>query len=202
MGMVQSFYRATDAQISELLTAPDKAYLFDQLVVRDNAEGVYIDKTWHALHFLLTGKSYGGEPPLDFINYGAVNGRTIEGTGHDLVHAFFSDEVKNIAAALRDVTPKEFRRRFVPSRMAEMAMAEIYPEEFWSASSRHVTESHEGIVHLVYLETRPPLNESDYKYIEANFEERRDYLLTFFKLLKGFVLESSKQGMGIITYRH
>jgi hypothetical protein len=83
------------------------------------------EKSWHGLHYLLTGTAWEGEPPLNFllaggreldIDFGQVSART---------HG--SAETRAIADALAGVTPDEFRARF---KADEMVRLEIYPEDW------------------------------------------------------------------------
>ena len=87
-------------------------------------------KSWHALHFLLTGTAWGGSAPLHFI---AVGGRRVvhEDFGYGPARAFAPREVKAICQALEDVSPADMRRRFDAAKMDEL---EIYPKN-WSENA-------------------------------------------------------------------
>ncbi len=81
------------------------------------------EKSWHGLHYLLTGTAWEGAPPLNFLLAG----------GHELdielgqapVRAYTSAETRSIATALAAQTTEEFRARFNPTEMMQL---EIYPE--------------------------------------------------------------------------
>jgi hypothetical protein len=211
MSMVQSFHRVTDLQIQDLLNATDRNaaldVFFEKVVDKNPADGLSIGRFWHALHFLFTGLDCGGDPPLDFLLFGATRGVVIADPKIEPVHAFFSDEVKNIAAALRQWIPAEFRRRFVPSQMAAMAMADVYPREFWSACGREVSQrdvSEGDIVHVyaTTFEPNAPLTEADYQYIAGHFEWIRNAIFVAFEELKAFMIKSAKLDRGVVSYRH
>ena len=83
-----------------------------------------IDKSWHGIHFLLTGTADEGNPPLDFlVGGGAYVGD--EDVGYGPARAFTSSETKAIERALALLSDEELERRFAPDAMMK---AEIYPE--------------------------------------------------------------------------
>jgi hypothetical protein len=188
MGMVRTFHRATDDQISQLVVAPDKWAAFDAFLEQaeknnDDSESAYLDKAWDALHFLLTGGHSGG-PPLDFIRYGAKRSQAIGDMGYGLAHAFASDEVKRIADALAAITPEDLQRRYDPALMAEL---EIYPDGMWLETCDVEPETGR----MVNLESPAEVD-----------EENLDYLLGHFRSLKSFILKAAADGMGVVTYMH
>lgn len=78
---------------------------------------VDLDKSWHGIHFLLTGSDDEGEEPLSLAIMG---GKELGGDGARLLSC---EEVQAVAAAL----PMEevLRARFDPRRMDDL---EIYPK--------------------------------------------------------------------------
>jgi hypothetical protein len=87
-------------------------------------EELDLDKSWHGIHFLLTGTAYEGEPPLDFIVRGGVE---IDGAdvGIGPARAMKSDDVRPVADAIERLPADELRERFDPERMLEEG---IYPD--------------------------------------------------------------------------
>ena len=83
-----------------------------------------LDRSWHGIHFLLTGTAYEGEPPLDFIVRGGTEITGVE-VGMNPPRALKSEEVRPIADALDRLPPDELRERFEPERMLEEG---IYPD--------------------------------------------------------------------------
>jgi hypothetical protein len=85
-------------------------------------EGVYpkidLDKSWHVLHFLLTGEISDAPMPLGFLLVGG------EPMGEDLGfgpgRVFFPPEVAEIDTALAKVTTTELRAAYRPESMAEL----------------------------------------------------------------------------------
>ena len=83
-----------------------------------------IDKSWHGIHFLLTGSAEEGNPPLDFLLGGGADVGD-EDVGYGPARAFTSAETRAIAIALAALSDDELRRRFAPDAMMK---AGIYPE--------------------------------------------------------------------------
>ena len=87
----------------------------------------YLDKAWHGIHFLLTGKAEEGDPPLDFLLSG---GREIgdEDVGMGPARVFSASETRTIAAALAALGDDDLRGRFDPQAMEA---ADVYPDVIW-----------------------------------------------------------------------
>jgi hypothetical protein len=83
-----------------------------------------IDKSWHGIHFLLTGRADEGDTPLDFLLAGGAEVGD-EDVGYGPARVFTSAETKRIATALAALSDDELKRRFAPDAMMK---AEIYPE--------------------------------------------------------------------------
>ncbi len=83
-----------------------------------------LDKSWHGIHYLLTGSADEGGAPLDFLVAGGTEVGD-EDVGYGPARVFTSAQTRAIAAALAAVTDDELRARFAPEAMMR---AEIYPE--------------------------------------------------------------------------
>jgi hypothetical protein len=83
------------------------------------------EKSWHGLHYLLTGMAEGGEPPLNFLMGGGQELEIEDGESPLLTHS--SADTRRIADALVRLSDEEVRNRANP---AEMKRLEIYPD-FW-----------------------------------------------------------------------
>jgi hypothetical protein len=83
-----------------------------------------LDKSWHGIHYLLTGTVWEGEPPLNFLIQG---GREVgdEEVGLAPPRVLTAAETREVAEALAAVSDEELRARFNPG---EMMRLEIYPE--------------------------------------------------------------------------
>jgi hypothetical protein len=124
--MYAVFRRLVDADVSRLTSEPA---LIADYVGDDHAQEGFgpfadfdADKAWHAIHFLLTGSAWEGDPPLNFI---ATGGTPIgEDLGYGPARALSSAEVKILANALEPLSAEQLSQRFDPEAM--MAQ-DIYP---------------------------------------------------------------------------
>ena len=88
------------------------------------------EKSWHALHYVLTGTSDEGEPPLNFLMGGGRELELVDGDAPLLTHS--SADTRRIAEALRALTDQEVRRRADPE---EMMRLDLYPGNWGSAEN-------------------------------------------------------------------
>jgi hypothetical protein len=66
MGMVACFAAVSPDMLARLQNDPES---IEEYLYPDDGEGeppnyVEVDKAWHGIHYLLTGKADGGQPPL------------------------------------------------------------------------------------------------------------------------------------------
>lgn len=125
MGMIGNFYLVDDELIRSLLADPSAVHAVVEAAEEGDEDDRFEDigKSWHCLHYLLTGTVGGGDPPLDFIVSGGVEVGD-EDVGYGRARAFSSSNVAAIAEALRPIGHAELVRRFDARRMDEL---EIYP---------------------------------------------------------------------------
>jgi len=90
-------------------------------------KAIDVDKSWHGMHYLLTGSAEGGTPPLDFLLEG---GRTVgdEDVGYGPAWVFTAAETRGIAAAVAAISDEELRARYDPKAMDA---ADVYPSRIW-----------------------------------------------------------------------
>lgn len=95
-------------------------------------ENFDVDKSWHGIHFVLTGSPNEGKTPLDFLLGG---GRYVgdEDTGYGPARVFTSTETRRIAEAAGAISDQELEARFDPARMKA---AKIYLGEFWGRGTQ------------------------------------------------------------------
>lgn len=149
MGMYCTLRSATPAQIAALVQHPE--YLppfFDAIGFEDalprptlwqmlrgkaprppevlldssNSMEVGLDKAWHGLHFLFTGRSDGGEMPAAFLMSGGLR------IGSEDAHALNPHQVIAFRDFVHGISEDELRSRFEPQRMTDL---HIYPEVTW-----------------------------------------------------------------------
>jgi hypothetical protein len=90
----------------------------------DEGEILDLDKSWHGIHYLLTGTAWEGDPPLNFL---VIGGREVgdDEVGQGPARTYTAAETREIAGALAAVGDPELRSRFAPDAMMRL---EIYPE--------------------------------------------------------------------------
>src|SRR5581483_12444438 len=109
MGMIGNLRPATDSEIERLLANPADITRFLYGSGSEACERVGLEKTWHAIHFVLTGSRLGGDQPLNFlIDEGTPVGEVDVGYGPARV--LTSQQVRAIAAALRGIEPDDVAR--------------------------------------------------------------------------------------------
>jgi hypothetical protein len=109
-----------------------------------------LEKSWHGIHYLLTGTAWEGTPPLDFLVEGGRQVGQID-SEHGPLRAFNNEEVRAIYDAISVMGPYELRKRFNPR---DMAAKEIYPD-IW---------------------TKTPNEEESLRYLLDNLDRLRGYL--------------------------
>jgi hypothetical protein len=82
-----------------------------------------LDKSWHGIHYLLTGTHRGEKPPLDFLTDG---GEVVgdEDLGYGPGRVFTSEQVAAIDDALKGLSRDAVAQRFDPQEMTKL---DIYP---------------------------------------------------------------------------
>src|SRR5207302_6195207 len=93
MSMIGNYLKLSDEQLEELVENPSEA---EDLVYPENgdhpSDALDIDKSWHLIHFLLTGDTWGGDYPL--VNV-VLGGTELSGTdaGYGPFRYLVHDEV-------------------------------------------------------------------------------------------------------------
>ncbi len=89
-------------------------------------EVVNIDKAWQAVHWLLTGDPWEGDPPLNFLLQG---GTELDADWGDTPPRTFSPaETRAIAEAFARVSEGEIAARYDPALMIELDIYAVIPE--------------------------------------------------------------------------
>jgi hypothetical protein len=114
----------------------------------DDGEGAHpdgthldIDKSWHAIQFLLTGEPWQGDPPFQ----NAVMGGTElgdEDVGYGPARCLTPAEVQSVSAALASLSGEQLWSRFDAKKFAE---AEIYPQGWSSEGKGYVVAYYDAL---------------------------------------------------------
>jgi hypothetical protein len=89
-------------------------------------KALYIDKSWHAIHFILNGKAWEGEEPLVHVILGGTS--IGEDFGNGPARFLTSREVQNISKELIKLQGTKLIERYNPDKMSK---EEIYPNLGW-----------------------------------------------------------------------
>ncbi len=122
MGMICKVFIVTPQTATQLVANP--ADLNDVLASLDSTDHVLsLEKSWHGLHFVLTGTAWQGSPPLNIL---AGGGTAIGSEDLDFVPARMLDPsgVSELHAALSAFSQEDFMRNFDPVALSE---ANVYP---------------------------------------------------------------------------
>jgi hypothetical protein len=96
--------------------------------VRDSANTVRLEKSWHGLHYLLTGRAAESGEQLGFLLEGGTE--VGEDLGYGPARAFYPEEVQRLSAALTGISDDELWSRYDPEQMeAEDVYPGIWDEE-------------------------------------------------------------------------
>lgn len=109
MGMTGMFMGASDTEIDALHQNPPEIHAF-LASKRGSDLCVDVDKTWQAIHFLLTGEPHGGPLPLGFVFGGEAVGE--ENISYGPAQSIRSGQVSEIAAALLPLPPEVLLERY------------------------------------------------------------------------------------------
>ena len=144
MGTTMGLTAVTDATIQRLLAdpplvckllAPDDPELYEEMRGESGAGGdlalsegegdtLFLDKSWHGIHFLLTGTAWEGVRPLHLLVAGGEDIGDID-VGQGPARAVTAEQVAEASRALAALSDESIRSRFDPPAMLR---AKIYPE--------------------------------------------------------------------------
>ena len=131
MGLECALWKITPSQLDELKLSDEAV---DALICGEegaiDAECLDIDKTWHAIHFLLTGEPEGGKFPLSFA---IMEGHTIAEDFIDGATYLFPKEVEAVSEALSALPDELVYNRYDSE---EFSMTDIYRGP-WDESVRN-----------------------------------------------------------------
>lgn len=123
MGMAACFIAIDERAVRKFLANPDSLedFLSAQFESEEPANIVDVDKSWHCIHFMLTGRANGGEEPLAWAVLGGEE--TGDDAGYGPARILAPDQVKSVSRALASIDKSKFSSRYDP---AAMEAADIY----------------------------------------------------------------------------
>jgi hypothetical protein len=134
MSMIGNLRLVSAGELAALLADPAGIRMIDE-EPNDAADHLYLEKSWHVLHWLLTGSAWEGDFPLHFLVAGGTPIGDID-IGYGPARGFSVAEVEQIDAALAPITPDLLRRRFDAKALDA---ADIYPSG-WSDGDPEAVE--------------------------------------------------------------
>jgi len=137
MSMIGNFVALSPGALQRLIAEPSAIpeFLHPKEGQETPPNHLDIDKSWHGIHFLLTGDTWSGEPPLAHVILGGI--AIGDDIGYGPARYLTPDEVRVIAQALAGVTREQLEKRYLP---ATLEKAEIYPTGIWEAEGNDALE--------------------------------------------------------------
>lgn len=138
MSMIFQLFAIPDSTAVDLMATPAK--IRSVLASLDDADsGLSLEKSWHGLHYLLTGDSMLGDPPLNFL---LADGNTVgdEDVGYGPARIVDSRSVSSIDQALAAFTDADFEARL---DLQAMDAAQIYPN-IWGEPRDQLKQEYTG----------------------------------------------------------
>jgi len=129
MSMVSILVAVSDDEIRQLHETPK--LLGNFVSIHGKRITADLEKTWHGIHWLLTGSAWEGEEPLCYLVSG---GQEVEGQdfGYGPPRTLSSGQVEAWDDALSRISSEELGRRF---HVKAMIAADIYPQIWEEADS-------------------------------------------------------------------
>ena len=128
MGMVASFVAVSPGTLQRLRSEEDS---IEEFLYPDDGDSspptsIDIDKSWHGIHYLLTGQAEGGEGPVALAVFGGEEfGPEV---GYGPARFLLPEQVAQIAGALSKIEASELAKRFNPK---DMTAKDIYLTPMW-----------------------------------------------------------------------
>lgn len=123
MGMVTCFASVSPEDLRRFQADPSGLQEYLHSETDDPPDWFDVDKTWHAIHYMLCGEPYEGSEPGVLVIMGGTELGDDENYGP--ARYLTPEQVREVAHFLDGVPPKEFARHYAP---AAMDAADIYPK--------------------------------------------------------------------------
>ena len=128
MGMVASFVAVSPETLQRLRSDEDsiEEFLYPDDEDSSPPNSIDIDKSWHGIHYLLTGQAEGGEGAVALAVFGGEEfGPEV---GYGPARFLLPEQVVQIAGALSKIEASELAKRFNPK---DMTAKDIYLTPMW-----------------------------------------------------------------------
>ena len=122
MSRIATLARIGVASLDELVAHPDPVWLIQDAFRSDEEDDpadpharVDLDRSWHALHWLLNGSAWGGDPPLAWAIH--ISHDFGDRVGYGRVGYLSPQQVREVAAALAGFPEDDLFRCYAPEAM-------------------------------------------------------------------------------------
>ena len=126
MSMIGNYRRVSESELSTICAKADSIsdFLYSEVNKRSESAHLDIDKSWHAIHFLLNDSQWEGTYPLVCV---VMGGECIgeEDVGYGPARYLTSQQVKEVANAMDQITERQLLDKFDAELMNR---EEIYPQ--------------------------------------------------------------------------
>lgn len=120
MSMIGNLLMISEQNLQQLLDDPSliEGYIF---VGQDSDQFLDLDKSWHAIHFMLNGHVYEGDLAMVFFGGEEIG----EDLGYGAVRYLTPGQVKHVAEVISKINDEAFSRKYDPQTMDQVG---IYPD--------------------------------------------------------------------------
>jgi Domain of unknown function (DUF1877) len=140
MSMIGYFLALTGEKVDELLGDPAGVSAFLASAIEDQddlgADFLDVDKSWHGIHFLLTGSVRDGEPPLTWAVFAPTP--IGEDLGHGPARLLLPVQVVEVSKALAPMTGDKLKKKCDWTVMND---SEIYPQGWRAGDQDYIAEN-------------------------------------------------------------
>jgi Domain of unknown function (DUF1877) len=140
MSMIGNFLAIPTEKLAELMQDPATVAPFLDATIDDQddigADFLDIDKSWHGIHFLLTGSVREGDAPLKWAVFAPTE--LGEDTGSGPARILRPEEVIELSKALAPITPDKLKKKCDWTLMND---SEIYPQGWRAGDEAYIAEN-------------------------------------------------------------
>ena len=144
MSMIGHFTKLSAAQLEKFIAEPQLAVDFvfpDDGSYPEPPIALDIDKSWHLIHFLLAGETWGGEGPLAAAVLGGSELAETD-TGYGPLRYLLPEEVRAVAESLKTIRAADLWNKF---DAASADAAEIYPSGWTNDDFEYIGGNYEQL---------------------------------------------------------
>jgi hypothetical protein len=140
MSMIYRIFAIPDELAEQILANPERVHEF--AYSWDSSPHILsLEKSWHGLHFLMTGEVWTGDPPLNFLTLGGEQVGDID-VGYGPARILRAPSVVAVHEALNNFPDSHVDARLDP---AAFEAAQIYPQ-IWNEPRADLVKEYMGFL--------------------------------------------------------